>query len=92
MELNGKIYKVLPPVEGENENGHWVRRQFILEVGERQTRVCFQANGEEKCKGLDAAEPGMLCNVRFQPESREYAEGKWVTNLNAFGIALYQKA
>ena len=30
MEINGRLIKILPDVEGEGQRGHWIKGGFVV--------------------------------------------------------------
>ncbi len=87
LSIVGRIISILPKVEGESANGHWVRQSFVVEVveGNFTSNVCFDAWGENSVNALAAFKTGDAVNVSFRPSSREF-NGKWYTSLRAWRI------
>lgn len=85
--ITGKIVKFIPCVEGESQSGkHWVRAGVVIEYGEEYpAKAAFSIFGEERinnCKGL---QEGMMVQVNYNPQSREYND-RWYTDLQCIGI------
>lgn len=84
QQINGKIVKVLPQVEGENSRGRWVRGGFVIEYGDEYPRTAaFTVYGQDMVDKLSLFYPGILVQVNYQPESREYND-RWYTELRCF--------
>ena len=87
LSMVGRLISILPKVEGDSANGHWVRQSFVVEVleGNFTSNVCFDAWGENSVNALAAFKTGDTVNVSFRPSSREF-NGKWYTSLRAWRI------
>lgn len=91
LEISGKVIQVLPEQTGTGKNGQWVKQEFIIETQEQYPRkVCFSAWGE-KASVVKNLKPGILVNVSFNAESREF-NGRWYTDLRAWKIDQSQAA
>ena len=81
MEINGRLIKILPDVEGDSQRGHWVRGGFVIETGDEYPRkVAFTAFGEDRVAMVKNIPMGSMVQVTFQPESREFND-RWYTDL-----------
>lgn len=81
MEINGRLIKILPDVEGEGQRGHWVKGGFVIETGEEYPRkVAFISFGEERVAMVKNIAMGSMVQVTFTPESREFND-RWYTDL-----------
>lgn len=86
MKLQGIFIKALPITSGESAKGTWVRGGFVIEtIGEYPKKVAFTTFGEEKIKMAAGVPQGMMVEVSFSPESREFND-KWYTELKAINI------
>ncbi len=86
MEINGKLIKILPDVEGESQRGHWVRGGFVIETGDDYPRkVAFTAFGEDRVAMVKNIALGSMVQVTFSPESREFND-RWYTDLRCSRI------
>ena len=86
MELTGKLFQILPEVQGESQRGPWIRGGFVVETDSDVPRkVAFTAFGEERVNMVRQLQPGQLVQVTFNPESREY-QGRWYTDLRATNV------
>lgn len=81
MEINGRLIKILPDVEGEGQRGHWVKGGFVIESGEEYPRkAAFITFGEERVAMVKNIPMGSMVTVTFTPESREFND-RWYTDL-----------
>ena len=81
MEINGRLIKIMPDVEGEGQRGHWVKGGFVIETGEEYPRkVAFISFGEERVAMVKNIPMGSMVTVTFTPESREFND-RWYTDL-----------
>lgn len=86
MELEGKIFEVLPVRSGTSAKGHWMSQDFVLEHGTEQWRkkMLFTVFGEDRIKRF-AIQKGQRVNVSFDIDAREW-EGKWFSEIRAFDV------
>ncbi len=81
MEINGRLIKILPDVEGEGQRGHWIKGGFVIETGDEYPRkAAFITFGEDRVAMVKNIPMGSMVQVTFQPESREYMD-RWYTDL-----------
>ena len=81
MEINGRLIKILPNVEGEGQRGHWIKGGFVIETGDDYPRkVAFISFGEERVAMVNNIALGSMVTVTFTPESREFND-RWYTDL-----------
>lgn len=86
QQIIGKILKVLPVVEGENSRGRWVRGGFVIEYGDEYPRMAaFTVHGQDLVDMLSLYYKGILVQVNYQPESREFND-RWYTELRCFSF------
>ncbi len=85
MELNGKIFKVLPLQTGESQRGKWQKQDIVIEVdnGKFPKKVAVTMWGDLISNNSFAE--GANISVEFDVESREY-NGKWYTDVKAWRI------
>lgn len=85
MEINGKVFKVLPAETGEGKNGPWKKQQVVLETdnGRFPKKIAIQFWGD--LVNNDAFTEGNDLSVEFDIESREF-NGKWYTDVKAWRI------
>ena len=81
MEINGRLIKILPDVEGEGQRGHWIKGGFVIETGDDFPRkAAFITFGEERVAMVKNIPMGSMVQVTFNPESREFND-RWYTDL-----------
>lgn len=83
MEIEGVVFKVLPPVRGTSAKGEWVRQEIIFDQpGDFNRKVCISFWGD---KANDAAsyKEGEAMTLSVNAESREF-NGKWYTSLQVW--------
>ena len=81
MIIKGKLIEKLPVQEGDSAKGHWQRGGFVLEYGDEFKRTAaFSCFGEDKVNAVGDMQDGIMVEVDFMPESREY-NGRWYTDL-----------
>ena len=81
MEINGRLIKILPNLEGEGQRGHWIKGGFVIETGEEYPRkVAFITFGEDRVAMVQNIPMGSMVQVTFTPESREFND-RWYTDL-----------
>ena len=78
-EIEGKIIKIMDPVNGEGKNGSWKKQEFIFETdGEYPRKICI-ANWNDKVSP-DLLKVGEKLNVSINIESREFND-RWYTDV-----------
>ncbi len=83
LEIEGKIIKFLPEMQGEGSRGPWIKQDFVLETfGEYPKKICF-STWNERAKEIKNFPIGSPLKVAFSAESREYNE-RWYTDLRAY--------
>ena len=84
--INGKFVQNLPTTSGESQRGPWVRGGFVIEYGEEYPRkVAFTSFGEERVAQHQDIPSGILVQVKYVPESREFND-KWYTDLRVISV------
>jgi len=84
MNVQGRIFAILPIATGEGKNGTWRSQDAVLETeGQYPKKVCFNLFGD-KIEQFPLA-IGQLVNVHFEIDSREY-NGRWFTGIKAWKI------
>lgn len=93
MKIIGKVHKVLAPVEGVSQNGAWIRRTLVIQALESERFLAIDFGTEDWSKKLDFLKPGMLVEVRCEPESRPSTtdESKWFTSIKGWGLETFNK-
>ena len=86
MELEGKIFKVLPLQSGMSQatGNAWMSQEYVLEYFwfPNQTQpsyICLRVFGEDKIKRFNL-QPNDEVKIRFHADAREY-EGRWYNEL-----------
>ena len=86
MELEGKIFKVLPLQSGTSQatGNAWMSQEYILEYFwfPNQTQpsyICLRVFGEDRIKRFNL-QPNDEVKIRFHADAREY-EGRWYNEL-----------
>jgi len=84
MNVQGRIFAILPIATGEGKNGTWRSQDAVLETeGQYPKKVCFNLFGD-KIEQFPLT-IGQLVNVHFEIDSREY-NGRWFTGIKAWKI------
>lgn len=85
MEIQGKIIQILAPQKFTTRNGEMTRYSFILETtGNYPKKVKFDVLRDETWNNMKV-QVGMMSNVSFDAESREW-QGKWYTSLTCWRL------
>ena len=85
LEIEGKVFKILPEQTGEGKFGKWIKQEFVIETTDQYPKkVCIAAWGD-KTDALKQFKEGEHITVSFNPESREQSE-RWYTELKAWKI------
>ncbi|MFV0364956.1 MAG: DUF3127 domain-containing protein [Mangrovibacterium sp.] len=88
MEIQGKVFQVLPEQGGTSASGNaWKKQEFVVETTENPQypkKVCFTLFGD-RMSSLQGINPGDEVKVSFDVESREY-QGRWFHNVNAWRV------
>lgn len=84
MEIEGKLFQIMPLQSGEGRNGIWKKQEFVIEtVGQYPKKVCFSIWGD-KADAFTFAKGDQL-KINFDVESREY-NGRWYTDAKAWRV------
>ena len=88
MEINGKIYRILPHEEVSFGDGtKKMKSGFVIVTdGEYPKKVAFELFGEERLLLLNGLNEGTLVKVNFLPVSFEGKEGKYYTTLRCTNV------
>lgn len=85
MRLIAKFVKALPTMEGESDNGAWVRGGMVVRtIDDNERLVALTSFGEAKTALCGQFNTDDIVEVNFMPESREFGE-KWYTDLRLLG-------
>ena len=88
MEINGKIFKILP--QGEVTFGDGTKKMkggFVITTdGEYPKKVAFELFGEERLSLLAGLNEGCLVKVNFIPVSFEGKEGRYYSTLRCTNV------
>ena len=86
-----KVVLVDDVVSGQSENGNdWERQMVVFETtGENRRYLAVEFMGERKTKMTKTLKHGDLCEVVYQPNSREY-QGKWYTRLDGISVRVLE--
>lgn len=80
MEIDVRIYTVLPVQSGVSQQGNnWMRQGFVAETeGNYPKKIAFNVIGEDKIKrfGVENLKPSEHKRVYFHIDAREY-QGRW---------------
>lgn len=87
MKMYAKCVKVLDLISGTSDNGKdWEKQTVVFEtLDERKRLLAVEFMGERKTRITKTLTPGMLCEVVFEPESREWGD-RWFTKLEGFSL------
>lgn len=91
MEIQGKFIRLGNLVEGTSARGAWRKQELIIETIEQYPKqVCLLCWGDT----IDATShltEGDVIKAGISIESREF-NGKWYTDVRAFGLGLVSSA
>jgi hypothetical protein len=86
LEINGKVFVILPEQTGQGKNGSWVKQDFVIETDDQfPKKACFSVWGD-KVSELKNLKTGEQVSISFNVESREF-NNKWYTDLRAWKIS-----
>lgn len=76
------VNTVLEVCCGKSSNGtDWERQTVVFDTtGESKRQLAIDFMGERRTQTTKKLKVGQLCEVVYEPSSREYS-GKWYTNL-----------
>ncbi len=86
MQIQGTVFRIMPETCGTSSRGDWTRQDvvFIVQNGTYEHKVAVTFfNKRTEVQGLIE---GVVYDVSFNIESREYNE-KWYTEVKAWKVA-----
>ncbi|MFI3314106.1 MAG: DUF3127 domain-containing protein [Rikenellaceae bacterium] len=86
MEIEGKVFAILPPVSGTTARGNWIRQEIVVEFksGDFDRKLSLSFWGD-KTQQLASLQVGELVRANFDLDSREY-NGRWFTTAQAWKL------
>ena len=91
MEIQGKFLRLGNLVEGTSARGAWRKQELIIETIEQYPKqVCLLCWGDT-IDALATLGEGDVIKAGISIESREF-NGKWYTDVRAFGLGLVSSA
>lgn len=91
MEIKGKFLRLGNLVEGTSARGAWRKQELIIETIEQYPKqVCLLCWGDT-IDALATLGEGDVIKAGISIESREF-NGKWYTDVRAFGLGLVSSA
>lgn len=91
MEIKGKFIRLGNLVEGTSARGAWRKQELIIETIEQYPKqVCLLCWGDT-IDALATLNEGDVIKAGISIESREF-NGKWYTDVRAFGLGLVSSA
>lgn len=91
MEIKGKFLRLGNLVEGTSARGAWRKQELIIETIEQYPKqVCLLCWGDT-IDALATLNEGDVIKAGISIESREF-NGKWYTDVRAFGLGLVSSA
>lgn len=91
MEIQGKFIRLGNLVEGTSARGAWRKQELIIETIEQYPKqVCLLCWGDT-IDALATLNEGDVIKAGISIESREF-NGKWYTDVRAFGLGLVSSA
>lgn len=91
MEIKGKFIRLGNLVEGTSARGAWRKQELIVETIEQYPKqVCLLCWGDT-IDALATLSEGDVIKAGISIESREF-NGKWYTDVRAFGLGLVSSA
>lgn len=87
LELEGKVFKVLPELSGVGQASgkEWRKQPFVIETEEQYPKKVVFNTWNDTVDALKQLNVGEKVKVNFRAESREYQE-RWYTDLTAWRI------
>lgn len=84
MEIEGKVFQIMPVQNISTQKGTMKKLEFILEYGSKfPKKICFSLWNDKL--DLFTAKQGDDVKVSFDVESREY-NGRWYTEAKAWKV------
>lgn len=91
MEIQGKFLRLGSLTEGTSARGAWRKQELIVETIEQYPKqVCLLCWGDT-IDALATLNEGDIIKAGISIESREF-NGKWYTDVRAFGLGLVSSA
>lgn len=91
MEIQGKFLRLGSLTEGTSARGAWRKQELIIETIEQYPKqVCLLCWGDT-IDALATLNEGDVIKAGISIESREF-NGKWYTDVRAFGLGLVSSA
>ena len=91
MEIQGKFLRLGNLVEGTSARGAWRKQELIVETIEQYPKqVCLLCWGDT-IDAIATLNEGDVIKAGISIESREF-NGKWYTDVRAFGLGLVSSA
>lgn len=91
MNIEGKFLRLGNLVEGTSARGAWRKQELIIETIEQYPKqVCLLCWGDT-IDALATLNEGDVIKAGISIESREF-NGKWYTDVRAFGLGLVSSA
>lgn len=91
MEIQGKFLRLGSLTEGTSARGAWRKQELIIETIEQYPKqVCLLCWGDT-IDALATLGEGDVIKAGISIESREF-NGKWYTDVRAFGLGLVSSA
>lgn len=91
MEIKGKFLRLGSLTEGTSARGAWRKQELIIETIEQYPKqVCLLCWGDT-IDALATLNEGDVIKAGISIESREF-NGKWYTDVRAFGLGLVSSA
>lgn len=90
MKMYLKVYEVQDLISGTSDNGNDWEKQQVVFVDDMNKYYAVDFMGERKTRVTKTLKKGDLCEVTFEPQSRQW-EDKWFTNLNGISVTVLQK-
>lgn len=94
MKIIGKVHKVLDPIEGQTQNGSWIRRTLVVQMTDSDRKVAVDFRTPEWVEYLGKLKTGDMVEIQCAPESRPSTidDSMWFTNIKGWGIKSYTAA
>lgn len=86
MEIEGRIFAVLPERSGVSARGEWKSQDFVIETIDSQypRKMVFSVFGADRLQRF-AIQNGQDVHVSFDIDAHEY-NGRWFNNIRAYDV------